>query len=490
MLTYMSSHEDFLSFLQSEKNSLSDDILLRLNDPLYKRALLKSRLINPSLVRDLIFPLYSPFGRPANDPSLYIRSLLLMQHFGYTSIDRWCSAVSTDRLLQYLIGSWNVPGVACHYDFINRLTGDDPHLDELYQKGMFNRDCLKKLKQEQKLKKNDKLVNFTPQTTVDLYDLYKDGLPDFENERKFFILQRFMAQLAVTPSMDMGFIDTASLIISGDGTCLHIHVSQYGHRAKGVDENETNAYRYGNINADIGWDSDLEKFYFGHTLHNTSVHNPSKGIDLPIFITLEKASQHDALTTITSVARLLDLYPEIHPRFACYDSASDSTAIYQYLRYKNIIPVIDLNRRKKDNPYSSFESLDENGIPVCRNNIQMARNGYDRTRMRTKYRCPLAMGRIDSCPFKGQCSQSPYGRVVYVNDADDLRLFGPVQRGSDTWKDIYNNRSCTERINTRILNDYHLHQMMIRNDSKQMFFATFACINIHLDAWVKDQLKA
>ena len=83
-----------------------------------------------------------------------------------------------------------------------------------------------------------------------------------------------------------------------------------------------------------------------------------------------------------------------------------------------------------------------------------------------------------------------YGRVVYVNDADDLRLFGPVQRGSDKWKKIYNNRTCTERINTRILNDYHLHQMMIRNDSKQMFFAIFACINIHLDAWAKDELKS
>jgi hypothetical protein len=50
--------------------------------------------------------------------------------------------------------------------------------------------------------------------------------------------------------------------------------------------------------------------------------------------------------------------------------------------------------------------------------------------------------------------------------------------------------TCTERINTRILNDYHLHQMMIRNDSKQMFFAIFACINIHLDAWAKDELKS
>lgn len=490
MLLYMSSHDDFLGFLHFEKRSLGKDQIRRLQDPSFKRALLKVKLVNTDLVQDLIFPLYSPFGRPANDPSLYIRSIILMQHFGYTSIDKWCTAVANDSLLQYLIGSWNVPGVACHYDFINRITQDDPHLDELYAKGLFNKEPLKKLKKEQKLKKNDKLINFTPQTTVDLYELYKDGLPDFEKERKFFILQQFMKQIAVIPSMDMGFIDSANLVISGDGTCLHIHVSPYGHKAKGVEENAALTHRYGNKNADFGWDSDLEKFFFGHTLHNTSVHNESKGIDLPIFITLEKASQHDALTSITSIARLLDLHPEIRPKYVCFDSASDSTAIYQYLRYKNIIPIIDLNKRRKADPYSGFESLNENGFPVCRNGTPMIRNGYDYSRMRTKFRCPLACGKIDSCPYREECGSSGYGRVVYVNDADDLRLFGPVQRGSDKWKKIYNNRTCTERINTRILNDYHLQHMMIRNDSKQMFFAIFACINIHLDAWAKDELKS
>ena len=70
MLLYMSSHDDFLGFLHFEKSSLSKDQILRLQDPLFKRALLKVRMINPDLVRDLIFPLYSTHGRPANDPFL------------------------------------------------------------------------------------------------------------------------------------------------------------------------------------------------------------------------------------------------------------------------------------------------------------------------------------------------------------------------------------------------------------------------------------
>lgn len=40
-------------------------------------------------------------------------------------------------------------------------------------------------------------------------------------------------------------------------------------------------------------------------------------------------------------------------------------------------------------------------------------------------------------------------------------------------------------MNTRILNDYNLQNMMIRDGAKHAFFAIFAGINIHLDAWIK-----
>lgn len=40
-------------------------------------------------------------------------------------------------------------------------------------------------------------------------------------------------------------------------------------------------------------------------------------------------------------------------------------------------------------------------------------------------------------------------------------------------------------MNNRILNDYHLHDMYIRNQSKFLFFAIFVAINIHLAAQMK-----
>lgn len=114
----------------------------------------------------------------------------------------------------------------------------------------------------------------------------------------------------------------------------------------------------------------------------------------------------------------------------------------------------------------------------------MIYHGYDPGRCMKKFRCPLVMGKITSCPFRDSCSTSSYGRTVYVADGDDARNAGPLVYRSDKWKQIYKNRISTERINNRVLNNYNLHNMCIRNKAKFAFFAIMAGINIHLDSWI------
>ena len=101
----------------------------------------------------------------------------------------------------------------------------------------------------------------------------------------------------------------------------------------------------------------------------------------------------------------------------------------------------------------------------------------------TKFRCLAVLGKVKDCPFLGKCTSSPYRRVKKVYDKTDFKLFGPIPYHSDTWKEIYKNRTCTERINNRILNNYGLHKMMIRNRSKNLFFCIIVAISIHLDVW-------
>ena len=478
MLLHFSSDCDFLAFLNSEKYKLSHSDLNRLSSSKdFKVALFKVKKAAIDLIRDLIKSLYSPFGRPADDPAVLLRSFILKQHFGYTSIKQWCEFVHSDILVQYLIGSWNVPGPATHYDFIVRLTGRDPHPNEeleipnLFKKA--NRD---------KLKKGEKWVNFTEDDVSSLCEKYLSD-PSADKNRALYTLQSLMNSLVVAPSADMGLIPESGLKVAGDGTCLHVHASPNGHRAdKTVSDSDTPNVRYSCIDGDWGWDSDLENWYFGFTLFNISCHNPRLKVDLPLFLTLVKASQHDSLTAVSAIAQFMDMNPDLHPSYALFDSAMDALPFYSFLLKNHVVPIIDQNKRSTADKQ---KRLDENGVPVCDGGFSMVKFGYDKSRYRIKYRCPLVLGKIDYCPCEAQCKSSDYGKTAYVKTLDSPRDNLPVPYHSDQWNNIYKSRTCTERINTRILNDYKQHGTYVREGAKHAFIAIFNAINIHMDAWYK-----
>ncbi|ETJ35164.1 hypothetical protein Q604_UNBC10438G0001, partial [human gut metagenome] len=60
-----------------------------------------------------------------------------------------------------------------------------------------------------------------------------------------------------------------------------------------------------------------------------------------------------------------------------------------------------------------------------------------------------------------------------------------IPRGSKQYKEIYKTRTCSERINNRILNDYKIHSLKIRGKKRYSFMTMIASINIHLDARIK-----
>jgi len=116
MLAYLSSIYDYRDFIDSQKCFLDPAQLKRLSSKKFKTAYHKLWKLDVGLAHDLIFSLYSLFGRPAIDPAVLIRSFILMQHLGYLSVDRWCADLEADSLLQYLIGSFDPPSSASHYD--------------------------------------------------------------------------------------------------------------------------------------------------------------------------------------------------------------------------------------------------------------------------------------------------------------------------------------------------------------------------------------
>ena len=220
---------------------------------------------------------------------------------------------------------------------------------------------------------------------------------------------------------------------------------------------------------------------------------------------------------------MLDVAPELLPKYFCHDSAADAAHLFQLLRHLGTIPIVDKNKRheakggekgkgdgkdgKGDNddkggkgdgdpqaPQTSQsddeadgprEYINEDGNPVCRIGVEVARDGYDKTKMATKYRCPATTGKLKDCPYLGICSKTDYGRVKKIYEKTDYKRYGPVPWGTEKWKDIYKDRTCTERVNNRVLNDYKVQHLTCRNGRKHFFFEIVACVNIHLDAWAK-----
>lgn len=238
--------------------------------------------------------------------------------------------------------------------------------------------------------------------------------------------------------------------------------------------------------ANIGWDSDLGVYYFGHSTYSLASHNKEHSIDLPTFFTLVPASQHDSLTGITALAQFKNLNKDFKIEHFCLDSAHDNNATFNLCHEWNIHPIIDLNKRNTGKAkYIDEITLNENLEPVCQSGQVMTYWGNCKNQYRLKYRCPLVTRKIDTCPYKDTCQKTEYGRVIYIKSKENPRLICPIKYKSKEWKEIYKDRTSCERINTRVLNDYNIQNLYIHSKRRYFYFIMMACIHIHLDAWIK-----
>ena len=437
MLIHWQSHQEYLNFLHETKVHLDSSQRTRLRLE-FGAVREKLKLLDLDPVMEFLSAFYSPLGRPAKNQTQLLRSLVLMMMLGFSSLTSWVQKLKADSLLSVLIGC--------------KLPNKHSGITE----------------------------------SVASYALSHEEFP-FHYEARLQQLFRFAALI---PSLKDGLFPTDGLTLSGDGTCVHSHSSPYGHKVccclqNGITHCSCRRH-FSDPDADWGWDSDKEVFYFGHTLYMLCSHNHDIGVDLPLHIRFVNARRHDSVTAIVSLREFLSPNPDIPVRNPCLDSANDNYATHELCLKWRIRPFIGLNsnRGRPDSVPGSI-SIDKDGTPLCMAGFRMVNRGYCRQKHSRKWRCPLACGRVDSCTCREMCSSSAYGRCVYTKPEWDIRLYTPVPRGTDEYKGIYNNRTACERVNNRVLNDYHLHDMGIHTRKRYSFFTMIICICIHLDARLK-----
>lgn len=486
MLKNWTSHAEYQQFIISNFSSS--------NQTFYKRVLeLESSIsklycLDLDILGEILKPYYSNTGRPAALQPEIFRSFSLMLFLKETSITNWVKKLNCDEFLAICIGctAGKTPSLGAHYDFISRLWMSDLASDRKRLKIV--RPYKKKPSKVKSPGQNKKLPNKKSGSVKKICDF-------FETDHSFSLraeklLQHIFSLVAVKPSFDLNLIKQQNLTLAGDGTCVHCHSSYYGSKVCNCRKNGIYdckcARKLSDVDANWGWDSHENRWFYGYTLYALSTYNPEYKIDLPVYLRFVEASRHDSITGVVALAEFRELLPQFKISNYVLDSANDNYPTYELCSKWNINPFIDLNSKNKGNSkYPTSLSINEKGVPICIGGHEMIYNGFEKSRSRVKWRCPLACKKIKSCSCTDQCSPSAYGRVIYTKPSWDLRLFTKIPRGSKQYKEIYKTRTCSERINNRILNDYKIHSLKIRGKKRYSFMTMIASINIHLDARIK-----
>lgn len=491
MLKHWQTHAEYQHFIFDAVSHLNVSQRKKLQS--YSDSIEKLTSLNLDPVGEFMAPFYSHTGRPALNQPQILRSFVLFMDQHCLSIDSWVNTLAQDDLLALLIGCSPdaLPPLGSYYDFINRLWLRNPDFEKFGR-----RDTLpfgKNKKPSLKPGKDKKLPNKHPGVTKKVTDWILSGKDfPFHYEKA---LQKLFQIAVVVPSIDLGLIPSDNLTVSGDGTCVHTHSNTYGKKTcdcamHGIADCKCPRH-FSDPDASIGWDSGPGAYYYGYTLYMLSCHNEKLHIDLPLHLRFLDAKRHDSVGGLVSLAEFHSMMPDLKIANLCLDSAHDNYPTYELCKEWDIIPFIDLNsNRGRPESIPKHVAVDTDGTPLCEAGFRMAYWGYSPSRHDVKWRCPVATGKEEKCTCKVPCSSSPYGRCLYTKPDWDIRLYPPVARGTDEYKKTYNNRTGSERMNDRILNNYHLHDMKIHGKKRYSFFAMIAGINIHLDAWLKVQKQS
>lgn len=488
MIKYWQSMHDYKYFLTESKAHFDSSERNRLHTELWE-PWQKLRLFDTDKAMEFLLPFYSNTGRPAMNQPQILRSFILfflLYSDGLTklSLTLWVDRLKHDRVLAALIGCApdSLPPLGSYFDFMDRLWTAPP--TDLYARDKLLPASRNSKKPDKPKGKKQKAQEAKPKITEAIEKRLMGGkdIPfNFEGR-----LQRFFYHVAVLPSMESGLIPGEHLTVSGDGTAVHTHACPRGHRRVGAPDN---LRHFPDPDASWGWDSDLEKYYFGYTLFQLSCYNSDLRTDIPLLLRFTSAKRHDSVSFLVAFHEMEKHMPAVSPENICLDSAMDNYPTYRLLKKKQIRAFIDLNNKcGRPKTIPDTITIDKDGTPLCQKNLRMKPNGYDKSSGYLMWRCPYGKEHCSKC--KNSCTGSKYGRVVKTRPEWDIRLYTDVPRGTDAYKKIYNQRSATERINNRILNDYGLHRMFIHTKEHYSFMTTMIGICIHLDARYKQQVQA
>jgi len=230
------------------------------------------------------------------------------------------------------------------------------------------------------------------------------------------------------------------------------------------------------------------EFYWGYGSGVIVVKVPKRGE----FVLAEKTQTFDKpdVSYFFPLMHQAELSLGFRPRFGAFDAAFDAFYVYEYFYRPDDPSAFAAVPFSEKGGYKS-RKFSSGGLPICTAGLAMPLQFTytDRTttiveHARGKYACPFFSKNVkskfikQSCPVhhpracKGGCTAS-------MPISIGARLRYSLDRQSQTYKDIYNQRSATERINSQAVS-LGIERPMLRNGKAIANINTFIYTLINL----------
>lgn len=190
------------------------------------------------------------------------------------------------------------------------------------------------------------------------------------------------------------------------------------------------------------------------------------------------------------------------PRFGTFDAAFDAFYVYEYFHRPDDPSAFAAVPFSEKGGYKSRKFSPE-GLPICKAGLPMPLlfTYTDRTvtiieHERGKYVCPFFSKNVkntfikQSCPIRHTHARKG-GCTATMPTSVGARLRYSLDRQSQTYKEIYNQRSATERINSQAVN-LGIERPHFRNGNAIANFntLTYALINLHLLQRIRHRIQS
>jgi hypothetical protein len=279
-------------------------------------------------------------------------------------------------------------------------------------------------------------------------------------------VDRLLRAVGFEPATAMGLIAQDGVLMA-DGSFLPSRTGQHGKKICSHGRTRCECpRRYTDPLARLGHDHHEGRSVYGY-LANIAAVDTAIGDPVVVAITMHGARRYDGVATLPTLARTVELYPELADRFLTLDTASDSASHGRFTRRLGLRPIVPLREPGKGGFHIDNIAFTTEGVPLCAGGHPMRPHGTVGDRQR--WICPgevhtSGIARHDPCRRRGW-------RTISFRPQDDYRLISAVHRGSRTFRALYARRSAIERaVNKPAMADGNIeHGSRVQSRGRRFF---------------------